>query len=548
MRKLCLATVICAALVSVLGGTRSEAAFEPSLEAAYNTAVQGQDMLEGLDVSVLEKTISSATNIAAQKEVDLMLSGIKTDYLKADIQVKTEESSTESYYRDSFYYTTTSDGKVRLEMDRSQIWDIINGHTYIDLTSKYLKVLCSEAGPDGSVIYQFAATPETLGDYSKKLLAGASEDQGLVIDSLQGTMLVDRDGHVTNRSIQLVYTTTQGDQSETFLTKTDVEFRRVGEAVNVSLPDLSEYKKQAADEPVETITPLAQAVYVTTDVNVRAAGDLGAVILGGLSAGSGIMETGYTSDGWIQVQYNGVTGYIWGDYVTTKKPVITKDGSGTMYATADVNVRSTWSSDGAIYGVLARGSSVEITGTTDNGWVRVKYNGNIGYVFADYLSWNVPVDKSVVKESYLSGTVTDASFGSLTIRRDDGQGTISFNTTYAKLNLKDTICTGDWVEVSYSGAAAPYTASVVNDYTRHVDAPEEQSVSAEGVVTQLTPDTMKILDNDGIYRSFDISDCDLEMADALYEGKYVIVYWMSRTGGAETKNITALRVKGDAKF
>ena len=29
-----------------------------------------------------------------------------------------------------------------------------------------------------------------------------------------------------------------------------------------------------------------------------------------------------------------------------------------------------------------------------------------------------------------------------------------------------------------------------------------------------------------------------------YEGKYVIVYWMSRTNGAETKDIPAFRVQG----
>ena len=51
-----------------------------------------------------------------------------------------------------------------------------------------------------------------------------------------------------------------------------------------------------------------------------AAGDLGAAILGGLSAGTSVMETGYTSDGWVQVQYNGAAGYVWGDYVTTTRP------------------------------------------------------------------------------------------------------------------------------------------------------------------------------------------------------------------------------------
>lgn len=533
-----------AALLVGAHGFWAEAAFEPQLEAAYNMAVQGQDTMEGLDVSVTEKTVSSATNAAAYRTVDLKVSGIQTDALKADVRVDSKETTSESYYANDYYYAETSDGKTKREMDRASIWQMINANTYLDLTSNYLKMLCSETNADGSISYRFAATPETLGDYAKKLLLGAGSEQGVEIDSLQGTMQVDADGHVTDRSIQLVYTVTQQEQQETFLMTSEVEFHQPGAAVEVALPDLSGYQAQAADQPAETLTPLTRTVYVSTDVNVRAAGDLGAAILGGLTAGTSVMETGYTSDGWVQVQYNGAAGYVWGDYVTTSRPVLTKDGSGTMYATAEVNVRSTYSSDGAIYGTLAKGTAVEITGTTDNGWVRVKYNGATAYVYADYLSWKAPMADTYVKNGYQSGTVVDASFGVLVIRRDDGGGEITFNTTYAQLNLKDTIETGDWVEVSYFGAGAPYTASTVNDYTRHVNAAEEQSVSAEGVVTALTPDMMQILDANGICREFDLSESEFEMADDLYEGKYVIVYWMSRTNGAETKDIPAFRVQG----
>ena len=86
-------------------------------------------------------------------------------------------------------------------------------------------------------------------------------------------MQVDTDGHVTSRSIQLVYTVTQQEQSETFLMTSDVKFHQLGEIVEVALPDLSGYKAQSADKPAETLTPLARTVYVSSDVNVRAAGE-----------------------------------------------------------------------------------------------------------------------------------------------------------------------------------------------------------------------------------------------------------------------------------
>lgn len=545
MRKKWLAGFLLTAMLAAgLGCIGAQAAFEPSVETAYNKAVQGQDALDGLDVAVTEKTVSAETNISAEKEVTLQVSGIKGNLLSADIQVTTAEGRTENYYRNNYYYTTTSEGQIKRAMERGTIWEMINSHIYLDMTSNYLKMLCSETAADGTVTYRFAATAETLGDYSKKLLEGSAGDQGLVIDSLQGTMETNAEGSVVERSIQMVYTVTNGEKQETFLMQTEARFRQNGQTVTVSLPDLSGYKEQQPEKPVETITPLVRTVYVTEDVNVRAAGNISAVILGGFTRGSGVTQTGYTSDGWVQVQYNEATGYIWGEYVSTTKPVITKSGSGTMYATAEVNVRSTHSSDGTILGVLSKGQSIEMTGTTDNGWVRVKYNGHVGYVFADYLSWSEPVADTYVKNGYMSGTITDASFGTITIERDDGKGTAVFNTTYAELNLADTIYTGDWVEIYYYGSGAPYTASQVNDSISHEGDWEETSVTVYGTVTKCTRDTLELSGSDGIYRVFNITDTDIEMPERPREGQYVMVTWMSITNGAETKNIDALRIMG----
>ena len=175
--------------------------------------------------------------------------------------------------------------------------------------------------------------------------------------------------------------------------------------------------------------------------------------------------------------------------------------------------------------------------------MRVKYNGTTAYVYADYLSWKAPMVDTYVKNGYQSGTVVDASFGVLVIRRDDGGGEITFNTTCAQLNLKDTIETGDRVGIVFRSRRTVYRIHGKRLQPRHVNAAEPQSVSAEGVITSLTPDTMQIL----IQMAFveiDLSESEFEMADGLYEGKYVIVYWMSRTNGAETKDIPAFRKQG----
>ena len=477
----------------------TQAAFEPGVEAAYNTAVQGQDALDGLDVVLKEKTVSSSTNISANKTVNLKVSGMKGSSLKAEIQVDTDEGTTKSYYQNGYYYATVSGKQQKREMDRTAIWDMINTEIYMNMTSNYLRMLYSETAPDGNVTYYFAATAETLGDYSRRLLEGSGGGQGIVIDGLQGSMQTNAQGNVIQRTIQMIYTVLNGDNQETFMVQTEAQFKQNGQAVAVELPDLSSYQKIQPEKPVATITPL---------------------------------------------QYNGSTGYIWSDYTSTRKPVRTSDGTGTMYATAAVNVRDTYSSEGLILGTLQKGQGIEITGMTDNNWIRVKYNGHIGYVYADYLSWSEPVSDTYVENGYLTGIVTDASFGTLTIQQDDGLGTAIFNTTYAVMNLKDTIYTGDWVEVYYTGAGVPYTASMIRNNTVHNDAGEERSVSVEGVIVSCSPSVLELSGSDGLYRTFRIEDTDMEIEDNLSEGQVVTVTWMSRTNGAETRNIEALRIKG----
>ena len=58
----------------------------------------------------------------------------------------------------------------------------------------------------------------------------------------------------------------------------------------------------------------------------------------------------------------------------------------TAYVVSSVNVRSDALSGSEILGVLDGGDSVTVTGICANGWYRVIYQGETGYVWRDYLS------------------------------------------------------------------------------------------------------------------------------------------------------------------
>ncbi len=89
---------------------------------------------------------------------------------------------------------------------------------------------------------------------------------------------------------------------------------------------------------------------------------------------------------------------------TAAKKYKVTDVKKTMYATASVRVRSSYSTGSDVLAALADGEKVEVTGQAENGWMRVSYKGNVGYVSGSYLSETPPATKS-------SNTTTSAGQG-----------------------------------------------------------------------------------------------------------------------------------------
>lgn len=146
----------------------------------------------------------------------------------------------------------------------------------------------------------------------------------------------------------------------------------------------------AAAEPAET----EETVYATAGVYIRAKASTDADVIGTLTAGYSITRTS-NSNGWSKVDYNGKTGYIKSDYLTTTKPktesvsISAEEVKETVYATAGVYIRSKASTDSEVIGTLTAGYSITRT-SNSNGWSKVDYNGKTGYIKSDYLTTSKP--------------------------------------------------------------------------------------------------------------------------------------------------------------
>ena len=81
----------------------------------------------------------------------------------------------------------------------------------------------------------------------------------------------------------------------------------------------------ASDDAQQTVEEKEETVYATAGVNIRAKASADADKIGTLVAGGSITRTGKTSSGWSRVDYDGQTGYIKSDYLTTTKPTVTSN-------------------------------------------------------------------------------------------------------------------------------------------------------------------------------------------------------------------------------
>ena len=125
--------------------------------------------------------------------------------------------------------------------------------------------------------------------------------------------------------------------------------------------------------------------YVTaTSLNVRSGAGTSYSILGSLSKGTKV-EVISTTNGWSKINYNGSTGYVSSQYLSSSS-TSTDTSTTTKYVTAtSLNVRSGAGTSYSILGSLSKGTKVEVISTT-NGWSKINYNGSTGYVSSQYLS------------------------------------------------------------------------------------------------------------------------------------------------------------------
>ena len=154
----------------------------------------------------------------------------------------------------------------------------------------------------------------------------------------------------------------------------------------------------------------------------------------------------------MSLKYNGVTGYVHGDYVTKGTTDNSTTGT-TKYVSASVglNVRSGAGTSYSKLGKLEYKEKVTVL-STSNGWSKINYNGKTGYVDSSYLKSTVPGSTNDNTNNETTGTTKYVNTTSgLNVRSGAG-------TSYSKLGKleykeKVTVLStsNGWSKINYNG-------------------------------------------------------------------------------------------------
>lgn len=256
----------------------------------------------------------------------------------------------------------------------------------------------------------------------------------------------------------------------------------------------------------------------------------------------------------------------------------------TVYATAGVYIRESYTTDSKVLGSLAKGSSIMRTGVCDNGWSRVLYTDKDAYIYGEYLTTEKPkADAPAAKTNgeppaaiqagnepqpivqipegiqkpeeakgdsspagaqqeakTLEGTVLDVSMNTITVEANGQEYTL--NVMDAEHEYANGIQTGNTVAVTYVGSLEePENLIVlkVQDSDPNESAKNAQFV---GEIVDATMNTLTIRTEDDAVMTFMKEDADVNL-DSVQVGLKVKVTADMTASEADENVFQATRIE-----
>ncbi len=227
------------------------------------------------------------------------------------------------------------------------------------------------------------------------------------------------------------------------------------ETAKVTTTENKTEEKEKEDTASSTVT--IKGTITASELNVRSGpwGD----ILGTLKSNDQVDIIEACGD-WYKISYNGKTGYIHGNWVTTQdKKGQTEPKYGVVSNCYWLNVRRTPSGD--VLDQLQSGSQVYILGQVGD-WYKIKYNGNEAYVHKNYIDSS---DGSKSSEPKKENKSNDSSFtgyvNACALNVRSGPWGSIVGTLEKGEEVKVVGKEGDWYIIDYNGTKQYVSAKYI---------------------------------------------------------------------------------------
>jgi uncharacterized protein YgiM (DUF1202 family) len=224
-----------------------------------------------------------------------------------------------------------------------------------------------------------------------------------------------------------------------------------------------------------------QAVVVTTtdgdSLNFREDASTSADVIAALPEGTyGIVVDGPvegtdedTDISWYEIEVDGVTGFVTGEFLADAATAGTFDADTTVYVNTDtLNLRAEANIDSDVVTQLTTNTEATVLGgpveADDYSWYELDVDGTIGWAARDFLAL-APSEGASLAEVTTDGTTLSVNTDTLNVRDVAGLSgnvleTIAFGDTVTDLGVTETVDGFDWSQVETSSGATGWVASI----------------------------------------------------------------------------------------
>lgn len=150
---------------------------------------------------------------------------------------------------------------------------------------------------------------------------------------------------------------------------------------SISDGDIQAMDTEISSQP-EDLGPLYATA--TDTVNVRNSDSVEADKLGRLLEGTKVEILEQKANGWSKIVFEGKDGFVKSEFLSIAESAEGVETIGTVTAIDNVNVRASANQSAEKLGVVTNGETLELI-ANEGEWCKVKYNGQIGYVKAEFV-------------------------------------------------------------------------------------------------------------------------------------------------------------------